>query len=78
MSDHLGPDPLSTTRHFVLVLRLVLAPGERQVHGDVLDPETGWSRPFVGLTGLGKVVDRWVTATRQPPPEDDQRTQGTR
>lgn len=71
MSDHLGPDPLSTTRHFVLVLRLVLAPGKRLVHGDVVDPETGWSRPFVGLSGMSKVVDRWVATTRRVKDADE-------
>ena len=64
MSDEGRPDSLSTTRHFVLVLRLVLAPGERLVHGYVVDPETRSSTPFVGLNGLSRVVDRWVANAR--------------
>ena len=71
MSDHVGADSLSTTRHVVLILRLVLAPGKRQLEGDVVDPETGWSRRFVGIAGLGRVVERWVAMARRTGDADD-------
>lgn len=63
MSDRVGPDSLSATRHFVLVLRLVLGPSERDIHGDVLDPETGESDAFIGLSGLSAVVGAWLRKT---------------
>jgi hypothetical protein len=63
VSDRVGPDSLSATRHFVLVLRLVLGPSEREIHGDVLDPETGECDAFVGLPGLSAVVGAWLRKT---------------
>lgn len=60
MSDLLGPNSLAATRHYVLVLRLVLGPSQRDVYGEVLDPETGKSDAFVGLTGLGLVLGGWL------------------
>ena len=70
MSDHLAADSLSTTRHVVLILRLVLAPGKRQVKGDVLDPETGWTNSFVGSSGLTRVIERWVVEAEQAPGDE--------
>jgi hypothetical protein len=49
----------------------VLAPGKRQLEGDVVDPETGWSRRFVGIAGLGRVVERWVAMARRTGDADD-------
>jgi len=65
VSDRVGPDSLSATRHFVLVLRLVLGPNERELHGDVLDPETGESNTFVGMSGLSAAVGDWLRMTDQ-------------
>ena len=64
MSEQRGADSLSTTRHVMLILRLVLAPGERQLQGDLVDPETGWSRRFVGVEGLSEAVDGWAKSAR--------------
>jgi hypothetical protein len=63
VSDRVGPDPLSATRHFVLVLRLVLGPSDRDLYGDILDPETGEDHAFVGLAGLSAVVGKWLRKT---------------
>jgi hypothetical protein len=73
VTDHLGADSLSTTRHVVLVLRLVLTPGKRQLKGDVVDPETGWSRPFLGVSGLTTVVERWLDGAGGGPGDDGHR-----
>jgi hypothetical protein len=68
----LGADPLSTTRHVVLILRLVLAPGQQQLKGHVMDPETGWCLRFAGTGGLAAAVDRWVALARRGPGDDRQ------
>jgi len=65
VSDRVGPDSLSATRHFVLVLRLVLGPSERELHGDVLDPETGEYNTFVGMPGLSAAVGDWLRKTHR-------------
>jgi hypothetical protein len=66
VSDPIGPDSLAATRPFVLVLRLVISPGQRHVYGEVLDPETGRTRPFVGLSGLRRVVQDWMATEGRP------------
>jgi hypothetical protein len=66
VSDPFGPDSLSATRHYVLVVRLAIPPGGRYMFGEVLDPETGLTQPFIGLAGLRAVVRQWLTTATPP------------
>ena len=60
VSCRLGPDDLSATRHYVLVVRLVVRPDGRSVKGEVVDPESKTAYPFIGLNQLGAVVEAWL------------------
>jgi hypothetical protein len=53
-------DELSSTRHVVVVLRLVVGADGRIKRGEILDPTQRPPERFVGLAGLGDVLQRWV------------------
>jgi hypothetical protein len=86
VSDPFGPESLSSTRHYVLALRLVVSQG-RGVRGEIVDPETKQGQSFLGLTELCDVLADWirnaergasgVTRVREEGPRPDRRSERT-
>jgi hypothetical protein len=59
VADPLRADALSATRQFVLVVRVVVRP-DGGLQGELLDPETEQTYPFVGTSGLAQKVEDWL------------------
>jgi hypothetical protein len=66
LGDTTRGDRLTATKHFVVILRLVVD-AHGGVSGALVDKPNGPSIPFTGLNNLPTVVGTWLSKALSPP-----------